>query len=207
MMKNPETHEPTKTITAENQRAATVTVEMGAPQLVARLVPVASDAPRLVRSPLRALEREFAFTAVSMGNPHAVIFADGDAAALRELAKTYGPGLEKDSLFPRRTNVEFAAVRQSNGAPEIDLVVWERGCGITLACGTGACATTVAACLEGRTAPDQEIPVHLPGGTLFIRVASQHTGGGSAAYTGVSMRGPARIVFEAEIDPDQISKS
>jgi diaminopimelate epimerase len=59
----------------------------------------------------------------------------------------------------------------------------------------------VAACLEGRAAPDHEIPVHLPGGTLFIRVASQH---GSATYTGVSMRGPARIVFEAEIDPDQI---
>jgi diaminopimelate epimerase len=85
-------------------------------------------------------------------------------------------------------------------------VVWERGCGITLACGTGACATVVAACLEGRAAPDQEIPVHLPGGTLFIRVASQPASDGSPNYAGVSMRGPARIVFEAEIDPDQIYK-
>jgi diaminopimelate epimerase len=62
----------------------------------------------------------------------------------------------------------------------------------------------VAACLEGRTTPDQEILVHLPGGTLFIRVASQPARDGSADYSGVSMRGPARIVFEAEIDPDQI---
>ena len=133
-----------------------------------------------------------------MGNPHAVIFIDDPAADLRALAEAYGRGIEHDSLFPRRTNVEFARVRKG---PEIDLVVWERGCGITLACGTGACATAVAACLEGRAAPDQEIPVHLPGGTLFIRVASQP---GSDTYTGVSMRGPARIVFEAEIDPDQI---
>jgi diaminopimelate epimerase len=122
-------------------------------------------------------------------------------------------------LFPRRTNVEFARVRQGSAGTEnvefarvrqgqagteIDLVVWERGCGITLACGTGACATVVAACLEGRAAPDQEIPVHLPGGTLFIRVASQPAPEGSPSYSGVSMRGPARIVFEAEIDPNQI---
>jgi diaminopimelate epimerase len=192
-------------ITARDGRAETVAVEMGRPQLDPPQIPVAAPAgQRLVRSPLRAGDRQFAFTAVSMGNPHAVIFIDDPTADLRALAESYGRGIEHDSLFPRRTNVEFARVRKG---PEIDLVVWERGCGITLACGTGACATTVAACLEGRTAPDQEIPVHLPGGTLFIRVASQHTGGGSAAYTGVSMRGPARIVFEAEIDPDQISKS
>jgi diaminopimelate epimerase len=95
--------------------------------------------------------------------------------------------------------VEFARVRKGPAETEIDLVVWERGCGITLACGTGACATTVAACLEGRAVPDQEIPVHLPGGTLFIRVASQPAG-----YSGVSMRGPARLVFEAEIDPERM---
>jgi diaminopimelate epimerase len=186
-------------IDARDGRAETVAVEMGRPQLDPPQIPVAAPAgQRLVRSPLRAGDRQFAFTAVSMGNPHAVIFIDDPAADLRALAETYGRGIEHDSLFPRRTNVEFARVRKG---PEIDLVVWERGCGITLACGTGACATTVAACLEGRAAPDHEIPVHLPGGTLFIRVASQH---GSATYTGVSMRGPARIVFEAEIDPDQI---
>jgi diaminopimelate epimerase len=186
-------------IDARDGRAETVAVEMGRPQLDPPHIPVVAPAgQRLVRSPLRAGDRQFAFTAVSMGNPHAVIFIDDPAADLRALAEAYGRGIEHDSLFPRRTNVEFARVRKG---PEIDLVVWERGCGITLACGTGACATVVAACLEGRTAPDHEIPVHLPGGTLFIRVASQH---GSANYSGVSMRGPARIVFEAEIDPDQI---
>ena len=186
-------------------RAETVAVEMGRPQLDPPQIPVAApDGKRLVRSPLRAGDRQFTFTAVSMGNPHAVIFVDDPAADLRALAEAYGRGIEHDSLFPRRTNVEFARVRQGSAGTEIDLVVWERGCGITLACGTGACATVVAACLEGRAAPDQEIPVHLPGGTLFIRVASQPAGGGSSNYTGVSMRGPARIVFEAEIDPDQI---
>ena len=188
-------------------RAETVAVEMGRPQLDPPQIPVAAPGgKRLVRSPLRAGDRQFAFTAVSMGNPHAVIFVDDPAADLRALAEAYGRGIERDSLFPRRTNVEFAGVRQGSAGIEINLVVWERGCGITLACGTGACATVVAACLEGRAAPDQEIPVHLPGGTLFIRVASQPASDGSPNYAGVSMRGPARIVFEAEIDPDQIYK-
>jgi diaminopimelate epimerase len=188
-------------------RAETVAVEMGRPQLDPPQIPVAAPGgKRLVRNPLRAGDRQFTFTAVSMGNPHAVIFVDDPAADLRALAEAYGRGIEHDSLFPRRTNVEFARVRQGQAGTEIDLVVWERGCGITLACGTGACATVVAACLEGRAAPDQEIPVHLPGGTLFIRVASQPASDGSPNYAGVSMRGPARIVFEAEIDPDQIYK-
>jgi len=209
-------------IAARGGRAETVAVEMGQPQLDPPHIPVAARAGKpLVRSPLRAGDREFAFTAVSMGNPHAVIFIDDPAADLRALAEAYGRGIENDSLFPRRTNVEFARVRQGSAGTEnvefarvrqgragveIDLVVWERGCGITLACGTGACATVVAACLEGRVSPDQEIPVHLPGGTLFIRVASQPARDGSPSYAGVSMRGPARIVFEAEIDPDQILK-
>jgi diaminopimelate epimerase len=187
-------------IAACDGRAETVAVEMGRPQLDPPQIPVAAPAgQRLVRSPLRAGDHQFAFTPVSMGNPHAVIFIDDPAADLRALAESYGRGIEHDPLFPRRTNVEFARVRKGPAETEIDLVVWERGCGITLACGTGACATTVAACLEGRAAPDHEIPVHLPGGTLFIRVASQPAG-----YSGVSMRGPARLVFEAEIDPDRM---
>jgi diaminopimelate epimerase len=209
-------------IDARDGRAETVAVEMGRPQLDPPQIPVAAPAgQRLLKSPLRAGDRQFAFTAVSMGNPHAVIFIDDPAADLRALAEAYGRSIEHDPLFPRRTNVEFARVRQGfagtenvefarvrqgSAGTEIDLVVWERGCGITLACGTGACATVVAACLEGRAAPDQEIPVHLPGGTLFIRVASQPAGDGAPSYSGVSMRGPARIVFEAEIDPDRLGK-
>jgi diaminopimelate epimerase len=149
-------------------------------------------AERALRVPVRA-ERSFTFTGVSMGNPHAVIFVDDPSEDLRALAERHGPALEVDPLFPRRTNVEFARVR----GEEIDLVVWERGCGITLACGTGACATAVAACLEGRAAPGRELPVHLPGGTLFITVAP---GPDTASYAGVTMRGPAVSVFSAEID-------
>jgi diaminopimelate epimerase len=191
-------------VNVQNGNAVGVTVEMGAPQLTPGRIPVASDAPRLVREPLCALNRDFAFTAVSMGNPHAVIFFDDPSTNLRQLAASYGPGIEQDPLFPRRTNVEFAAVRMNaGGQPEINLVVWERGCGITLACGTGACATVVAASLEGRIAPDREVPVHLPGGTLFITARSA-SGNGEQDFSGVAMRGPANIVFEAAIDPAAI---
>jgi diaminopimelate epimerase len=191
------------TIRTQNEHAVSVTVEMGVPQLVPRLVPVASEASRLVRGPLRALDHDFAFTAVSMGNPHAVIFIDNAEANLRDLAAHFGPGIERDSRFPRRTNVEFASVRKGDH-PEIDLVVWERGCGITLACGTGACATVVAACLEGRVPADREIPVHLPGGTLFITAKGAPPSGDGPSFAGVAMRGPANIVFEAAVDPSAI---
>jgi diaminopimelate epimerase len=191
-------------IDASDGRASSVTVEMGVPQLLPRLIPVASEAARLVRSPLHGRDRDFAFTAVSMGNPHAVIFFDDPSANLRELAASEGPGIERNPLFPRRTNVEFARVRRGADKPEIDLVVWERGCGITLACGTGACATVVAACLEGHVAADREIPVHLPGGTLFITAKSAAPIPEGPAFSGVAMRGPANIVFEAAIDPAEI---
>jgi diaminopimelate epimerase len=184
----------------------TVSVDMGQPRLTRGEVPVSGPAAeRAVRAPLVArdafgAERSFAFTGVSMGNPHAVIFIDDPALSLRELAASFGPGIETDPMFPRRTNVEFARVRSSARAPEIDVVVWERGVGITLACGTGACATAVAACLEGRVSPGSEIPVHLPGGPLFITVRQKDSAKGTD-YAGISMRGPAALVFEAQVDP------
>jgi len=188
----------------EDRRVRTVTVEMGAPRLLPSELPVASDARRLVHAPLRVGERDFSFTAVSMGNPHAVIFVDPPDANLRALATTFGPLIETDPRFPRRINVEFATVRGDPSHREIDLVVWERGCGITLACGTGACATVVAAALEGRAPADREIPVHLPGGTLFITARSGAPSSDGPTYQGVSMRGPARIVFESAVDPSAI---
>jgi diaminopimelate epimerase len=193
-------------IDAQDGQAATVTVDMGKPQLLPRLVPVSSEARRLIRAPLRVGDRDFAFTAVSMGNPHAVIFVDDPAQDLRALAASHGPSIERDPMFPRRTNVEFARIRDTGGRREIDLVVWERGCGITLACGTGACATAVAACLEDRAAADRELPVHLPGGTLFITVRGGATDDDGPGYSGVAMRGPASIVFEASIDPSTIRR-
>ena len=124
-------------------------------------------------------------TAVSMGNPHAVMFVDEHGHALRALAERVGPGLETHPLFPRRTNVEFAHVGADDA---IELVVWERGCGITLACGTGACATAVAACLTGRAERGRDVRVRLLGGELVIRVAPDESG--------VTMTGPATFVYD-----------
>ncbi len=179
-------------------------IETGAGQLVCELgadgVTVAMGAPRLTRGeiPMRGPSDErcveqllegHAWTAVSMGNPHAVTFVD-QLAATRSLATTLGPGIEHHAWFPQRTNVEFAHARSRS---ELDLVVWERGCGITLACGTGACATVVAAILTGRCDEDSTVRVHLPGGTLAIRVMP--------GFTNVQMHGPAVHVFDGELDP------
>jgi len=144
-----------------------VTVDMGRPRYTRDEIPLAPGGDsRAVREPITVLGRTFRFTGVSMGNPHAVIFVDGHED-LRALAERFGPVLEVAPAFPRRTNVEFAHVR----GPEVDLVVWERGCGITLACGTGACATVAAACVEERMQRGREVTVHLPGGALGITVA------------------------------------
>jgi diaminopimelate epimerase len=133
--------------------------------------------------------RGLRITSVSMGNPHAVAFVDETGVPLRELAERRGPALEHHAWFPRRTNAEFCHVL----APDhLELVVWERGCGITLACGTGACATAVAACLTGRSPLGREIAVDLPGGRLAITVAPD--------YAGVTMRGPAHLVFDGQVD-------
>jgi diaminopimelate epimerase len=180
-------------MTAKDGRVDSVTVEMGRPRFTRDEIPVApGGTARVTREPIvvpLAQGREFRFTAVSMGNPHAVIFIDDPAEDLMALATKYGPSLETSPTFPRRTNVEFARVRKDG---EIDLVVWERGCGITLACGTGACGTAVAAAVEERLPRGKEIIVHLPGGPLGITVASDDSG--------VRMRGPAKTVFRSELE-------
>ena len=172
-----------------------VTVDMGRPRLARGEIPMTGPAAeRCIDAPLPVAgsEREWRVTAVSMGNPHAVMFVDD--ADLLALARTIGPTVEVHAWFPNRTNVEFARMR---GAREIDLVVWERGCGITLACGTGACATAVAACATGRAAVGDELAVNLPGGTLAIRVAPD--------YATVFMRGPAVHVFDGVVDPRAVA--
>jgi diaminopimelate epimerase len=171
---------------------------MGRPRYARGEIPLEpGGAGRAVREAIVAHGRTFAFTAVSMGNPHAVIFVDEDED-LRALAERFGPAIEVAPTFPRRTNVELARVRRAAGEQagdqpaEIDLWVWERGVGITLACGTGACATAAAACLEGRLPRGREVRVHLPGGPLAITVAPDDSA--------VHMRGPAVTVFRAELD-------
>lgn len=166
-------------------RVDEVTVDMGRPRLARGEIPMAGPADeRCVDVAFEGMR----VTGVSMGNPHAVFFVD--AGDLMELAVSRGPGLEVHPMFPRRANIELARMISPS---ELELVVWERGCGITLACGTGACATAVAACLTGRAALDQELRVRLPGGALTIRVASD--------YRTVLMRGPAAHVFDGTVDP------
>jgi diaminopimelate epimerase len=138
-----------------------VRVDMGEPILTPAKIPVAiGDIGRVINYPIEAGGRKLNCTAVSMGNPHCVIFTDKDSA---QMAKTLGSILEKHSLFPEKTNVEFVEVLSRD---KIRVDVWERGCGITLACGTGACASVVATVLNGHT--DRNVEVELPGGNLFI---------------------------------------
>jgi len=161
-----------------------VTVDMGRPRLSRGEIPMTGPADeRCIDVPVDHVR----ITGVSMGNPHAVIFVD-DGADLMTLAKTLGPDLEVHSLFPRRTNVGIARMQTPR---DIDLVVWERGCGITLACATGASAAAVAACLTDRAALDTDIAIHLPGGSLAIRVAPN--------YGTVYVRGPAVHVFDGSV--------
>jgi diaminopimelate epimerase len=172
-----------------------VTVEMGAPRLLRGEIPMTGPAgERCIAQPIEAKigakGTTFVVTGVSMGNPHAVIFVDDPNANLRELAETYGPTLEHHANFPARTNVELVRARSRT---ELDVVVWERGVGITLACGTGACATVVAAILNDRAAPETDVAVNLLGGTLRVRVL--------ANLANVRMTGPALHVFDGELDP------
>ena len=181
-------------IAAKGNLAETVTVEMGAPRLLRGQIPMTGPAnERCVEQPIEiAGQPERKITCVSMGNPHAVTFVTGEN--VRELAETVGPTVERHAWFPNRTNAEFARVISPR---EIDLVVWERGCGITLACGTGACATVVAAVITGRAEEGSEVLVHLPGGDLVITVQK--------GLSNVLMRGPALHVFDGELDPRRVA--
>jgi diaminopimelate epimerase len=160
-----------------------IEVEMGAPVLETRRIPMALDAPRFVRGAIEVAGRTLEGTAVSMGNPHLVLF-DLDLQLGRELA----PTLERHPLFPARVNVELVRVVGDG----LEVEVWERGCGFTQACGTGACAASVAAVLEGRLAAGPERPVKLAGGLLHVRVAPD--------LSSVRMRGPAVRVFSGETE-------
>jgi diaminopimelate epimerase len=168
---------------------ATVSVDMGRPRLTRAEIPMTGHPDeRCVAQPLDVQGQSFTVTAVSMGNPHVIAFVDSRDAA-ESAARGVGPVVEHHQWFPRRTNVEFAHVRASG---DIDLIVWERGCGITLACGTGACATAVAACIVGKAQPGREVMVHLLGGPLAITVDEQ--------YQNVKMRGPAVHAFDVTLD-------
>jgi len=166
-------------LTVKDGKAKSVRVDMGEPILNGLQVPTTVDAEQVVNHPVNVDGREFAFTAVSMGNPHCVIYVD-DAASFD--LQTWGPKLETHPMFPRKINVEFVTV---NSASQADMRVWERGAGPTLACGTGACATVVASVLTGKT--DRSATVSLKGGDLFIEW--------NEADNHVYMTGPAAEVY------------
>lgn len=156
-----------------------VTVDMGEPILTPELVPVSLGKERCLGEVLTVDDQEYAITAVSMGNPHAVIFMENvDSLELPVI----GPKFETHTAFPQKTNTEFIEVLSST---HIKMRVWERGTGETLACGTGACAAVVACVLNGLT--DRKVTVDLKGGTLFVEW--------NEGNNHVFMTGPAVTVF------------
>lgn len=163
----------------------TIKVNMSQPILEPSKIPV--KATSNLNFDIKADDRFFKANAVSMGNPHCIIFTEEDT---KKLALKYGPFIEAHELFPEKTNVEFAKVVSRK---KIIVDVWERSCAITLACGTGACATVVAAILNGLC--DNEVKVTLPGGKLLI----EWLGTTQNPQKDVFMSGDAKYVFTGEI--------
>ena len=164
-------------------KVESVRVDMGTPQLLRSEIPMrGDDNGRVIAERLKVEGQTFEITAVSMGNPHVIIFEDN--VANFAVAK-WGPLIENHKVFPQRTNVHFVQVC-NNG--EIIMRTWERGAGETLACGTGACACAVACVLNNKTG--RTITAHLPGGELRIEWLGDNR---------VMMTGPAEEVFEGEI--------
>ena len=165
-------------------KVASARVDMGEPITLAKDVPVVSENEKVINEDITVLDKTFKMTCVSMGNPHAVVFVDDTASF--DLYK-YGPAFETHARFPRRTNTEFVQIISKD---EANMRVWERGSGETLACGTGTCASVVAAFLNGLT--ERRVLVHLLGGDLLIEF--------DEATGHVFMTGPAVTVFEGEIE-------
>ena len=163
-----------------------VKVNMGKPVLVPEQVPC--KLTKCLEQKIIVDGKFYSINAVSMGNPHCIIFVHDDSDLL-ELAKNVGPKFEHHEIFPEKTNVEFIRVKSRN---EIDLRVWERGCGITLACGTGACASVVASILNNLT--DNKVKVNLLGGALNIELC----GSLGDMRQDVYMSGPAEYCFFAD---------
>ncbi|MBO5469125.1 MAG: diaminopimelate epimerase [Lachnospiraceae bacterium] len=160
-----------------------ITVNMGRPELVPDKIPVQADGDRVVDEPIVVNGVTYKMTCVSMGNPHCIVFIDDTANfPLEEI----GPMFENHERFPKRVNTEFIQILNRN---EVNMRVWERGSGETLACGTGACASAVACVLNGLT--EDEITLHLLGGDLSVRWDRE----ANVVY----MTGPAKVVFDGEI--------
>ena len=171
-------------LTVEDVKVSLVKVDMGKPELEADLIPIISEREQVIDEPIEVDGKEYHMTGVSMGNPHTVIYVD-DVKGL-DLEKI-GPKFENHERFPKRINTEFVHCidRQT-----VEMRVWERGSGETLACGTGACAVAVSSILNNLT--DTQVTVKLLGGDLQIEWDREKDR--------VFMTGPATVVFDGVID-------
>lgn len=167
-------------LTDQNDKVRSVCVNMGRPILASKDIPVKLDTDKVVEHPIEVLGHELHMTCASMGNPHAVFFCDD--VGLVELEKL-GPAIEHHDFFPNRTNVHFVQVE---GPDAFSMRTWERGSGITMACGSGACAACVAGLLTKRQ--NRACTGHLPGGDLDLFWAEKD----NCVY----MTGPAVEVFQ-----------
>ncbi len=179
----------------KNGKVETVRVDMGKPILEPKEIPInienIEDGPGLrniKNIPIKAIDKDFLFTFVSMGNPHAITVVD-DTENFD--VQKYGKIIEVDSMFPNRTNVEFVSIINKD---YIKMRVWERGAGETLACGTGACATAVACYLNGLT--NRNVNIELLGGNLEIEWNEENDH--------IYMTGPAVTVFEGGINYEKL---
>lgn len=171
----------------ENGKAVSARVDMGSPILKSKDIPVVCKNEKAINEPVTILDKKFNMTCVSMGNPHAVMFIDESVRDF-DLEK-YGKAAESNTaLFPDRVNAEFARVLDRS---TIEMRVYERGAGETLACGTGTCATVVAAILNGYC--DNDVTVHLLGGDLQIHWSGNEN-------DSVIMTGPAAYAFTGEVE-------
>ena len=177
-------------LTVEDGKVSLVKVDMGKPELEAYLIPIISEREQVIDEPIEVDGKEYHMTGVSMGNPHAVIYVD-DVKGL-DLEKI-GPKFENHERFPKRINTEFVHCidRQT-----VEMRVWERGSGETLACGTGACAVAVSSILNNLT--DTQVTVKLLGGDLQIEWDREKDR--------VFMTGPATVVFDGVIDITEIKE-
>ncbi len=173
-------------MTVENGKAASARVNMGEPILEGAKIPTKFDGETVVSQKLTIENKDYAVTCVSMGNPHCIVYTEAPVRTL-DLPRI-GPNFENHPMFPDRINTEFIRVVSET---ELDMRVWERGSGETLACGTGACAAVVASVLNGYCDRGTDVKVNLLGGTLVINWSENGE---------VYMTGPAETVCTGNID-------
>lgn len=171
-------------LTVEDGKVKLVKVDMGSPELVPENIPIVADGNRVIDEPINVNGTEYRMTGVSMGNPHAVVYVE-DVKGLD--IDTIGPAFENHERFPNRVNTEFVKVLDRN---TVEMRVWERGSGETMACGTGACAVAVACILNGFT--EDKVTVKLLGGDLQIEWDKE--------ADKIYMTGPAEVSFDGEIN-------